>query len=118
MIPEDHTIHTCLDCGYIEGWKENSKTVLFTCKNLNCLATHCTICEKSVIKIRTFHDVLESCLEPSDDEKVHLTKCVELREEKEQFDEAFKLTRGRNCPECGLFGRKDDACTHMTCERC
>ena len=30
----------------------------------------------------------------------------------------MKESTGISCPGCGLFGMKDEACTHMTCEKC
>ena len=48
----------------------------------------------------------------------HLIGCASLRHAKKQFEDAIETGSKMSCPACGLAGRKDDACTHMTCPRC
>jgi hypothetical protein len=45
-------------------------------------------------------------------------KCSALRDEKAAFDEAILSGSGMPCPGCGVIGRKDGMCTHMTCSGC
>jgi hypothetical protein len=45
-------------------------------------------------------------------------KCVELREPKRLIEQAIEEGSNMRCPGCQLAGRKDDACTHMTCTKC
>jgi hypothetical protein len=47
----------------------------------------------------------------------HLS-CVALREEKAAFEKALADGGGQTCPGCGVVGRKDGMCTHMTCQEC
>jgi len=44
--------------------------------------------------------------------------CKKLRFVKAKVDAAIEEGGRMECPSCGLAGRKDDACTHMTCPRC
>ena len=37
---------------------------------------------------------------------------------KAALEEVALAFAARKCPGCGARGMKDDACTHMTCERC
>jgi len=44
--------------------------------------------------------------------------CAKLRKAKQLIEEAIEEGSKMRCPGCNLAGRKDDACTHMTCTRC
>ena len=44
--------------------------------------------------------------------------CHALSEEKAKFDLALAAGNGVACPGCGIVGRKDGMCTHMTCAGC
>ena len=48
----------------------------------------------------------------------HLITCAQLRLPKAIFEEAIECGGKMCCPKCHLAGRKDDACTHMSCPRC
>ncbi|CAM9984107.1 unnamed protein product, partial [Heterosigma akashiwo] len=45
-------------------------------------------------------------------------QCAELSHLREGFEKARTTGEQSACPQCGLKGRKDDACTHMTCASC
>mmetsp|Transcript_12667 Transcript_12667/g.12764 ORF Transcript_12667/g.12764 Transcript_12667/m.12764 type:complete len:86 (+) Transcript_12667:480-737(+) len=44
--------------------------------------------------------------------------CVELYPLKTKIENAIEEGEFRRCPQCGLSGRKDEYCTHMTCSVC
>jgi hypothetical protein len=44
--------------------------------------------------------------------------CRALRTAKAIVERAIDSGSKMSCPGCGLAGRKDDACTHMTCPKC
>ena len=44
--------------------------------------------------------------------------CKALRFAKTKIEQAIEEGSNMQCPGCGLSGRKDDACTHMTCPKC
>ena len=45
-------------------------------------------------------------------------KCYEYKELKAEWETAIEKGIKRSCPNCGIGGHKDDACTHMTCDNC
>jgi len=47
-------------------------------------------------------------------------ECAELASFRKPFRDAATIGKGAKCPnaECGIVGRKDDACTHMRCPKC
>ena len=57
-------------------------------------------------------------VEDDADEATHRARCVELRGYKEMVEKAIESGSQQKCPDCELTGVKDDACTHMVCERC
>lgn len=44
--------------------------------------------------------------------------CQALRVVKLKIEQAIAAGSQMQCPSCGLAGRKDDACTHMSCPKC
>jgi hypothetical protein len=48
----------------------------------------------------------------------HHFKCIELAELKSSIETILGKGAMRRCPTCKLAGRKDTACTHMTCPKC
>jgi len=48
----------------------------------------------------------------------HIVGCASLRDAKEAVDKALEDGSKMPCPVCALAGRKDEACTHMSCPRC
>ena len=48
----------------------------------------------------------------------HLTQCRSYWEEKMRFDTALDAGSTMPCPSCGVQGRKDGMCTHMSCAGC
>lgn len=53
-----------------------------------------------------------------DIEKSPHALCLKLRFSKAKIEEAIEKGSKMECPSCGLAGRKDDACTHMSCPKC
>ena len=44
--------------------------------------------------------------------------CAELNDTKKKIEKAIEDGSKVYCPKCGVGGRKDDACTHMSCVKC
>ncbi len=44
--------------------------------------------------------------------------CAEMAADKAVIEAAIEKGNGMECPHCGLTGRKDSNCTHITCEGC
>jgi hypothetical protein len=49
---------------------------------------------------------------------LHHQKCALFGSVKQIIFDAIERGEKVPCPECGLAGRKDDNCTHMTCPKC
>ena len=45
-------------------------------------------------------------------------RCGELSKMKSDFEAMVEKGQQMECPKCKLAGRKDNACTHMTCPKC
>ena len=45
-------------------------------------------------------------------------ECAELAPSKAIWDKALENGAKVPCPQCGVGGQKDNACTHMTCVKC
>ena len=61
---------------------------------------------------------LSGSIQKYDIEKSPHTMCQKLRSAKKMIEEAIEDGSRMKCPCCGLAGRKDDACTHMSCPKC
>jgi ssDNA-binding Zn-finger/Zn-ribbon topoisomerase 1 len=44
--------------------------------------------------------------------------CIRLLKSKKDLEKAIEEGLSVPCPNCGLRGRKDENCTHMTCPKC
>ena len=112
-LPADNErLDTCPFCSFaiIRG-KDDPK--LFYCFHPDCEKVSCLVCRKACPKIET-----DYC---TDDVLVEMEKhfkCAVLAKDKEIFDRYLESGSKVSCPNCGLAGMKDDACTHMTCPTC
>lgn len=61
---------------------------------------------------------LSGSIQKYDIEKSPHGMCQKLRSAKQMIEEAIEDGSRMKCPCCGLAGRKDDACTHMSCPKC
>jgi hypothetical protein len=75
----------------------------FTCKSKSCKGAFCLKCQTN-LKKDEIRD--HSCY--LDEIEVIYSKVVQILAEK----------ACRKCPNCGKIGRKDLACTHITCDKC
>ncbi|CAJ1435733.1 unnamed protein product [Effrenium voratum] len=97
-------------CGYMEVRAD--KPVLWWCQL--CRRGECQVCNQLLPEgTSTSAEDLDVQLRP------HVVGCAGLREAKRLVDEALeKGQKTMACPNCSLAGRKDEACTHMSCPRC
>lgn len=111
---------SCVNCSYCEIHTDDPP--LFWCRNGACQVVHCTGCSSKLPAIMEEEDV-----EDEEDEEEYMQgqaalmfhlQCSALKNEKALFDEAILSGSGQKCPGCGVVGRKDGACTHMTCSGC
>jgi len=129
-LQADEKIVSCVACEYYEIRSDNP--AIFWCGG--CGTVHCTICKADLPKLTDgdleYQDVDGSDDDDDDDdddyfdagsqqkELIRHLQCSPLRDEKGLFERTVAEGSGVPCPECGVIGRKDAMCTHMTCERC
>ncbi|CAF1445647.1 unnamed protein product [Didymodactylos carnosus] len=104
-LNENECLVHCPFCTYIEIHYDltgDNEPFFLTCKHENCRKTSCLVC-------------LHEC--STDDIAEHL-KCFELKDEKKLIDQAIEKGSRQQCPSCGLSGMKNDACMHMSCQKC
>ena len=112
-LEDGEGIVSCTQCGYFEIRTDHPD--LFFCKAQDCGQGHCCTCKSTLPAID--EDEADDGFE--DDSKQaeilrHLL-CGALKEEKRAFDEALERGSSLPCPSCGVSGRKDGMCTHMSC---
>lgn len=112
---------SCVSCKYSEVHLDDPP--LFFCRNELCGLVHCVECKTAFPALdgdeaEDNEDDTAFFLEQARREK-HLM-CHALRKEKVKFDDAMAKGNGMACPgpNCGIIGRKDGMCTHMTCNSC
>jgi len=76
--------------------------IIFHCPG--CMARSCMICRQRCARRR--------------EQEWHLLHCPNVGELRNELTEIIGHGGQRACPNCGESGRKDDACTHITCPRC
>jgi TRIAD3 protein (E3 ubiquitin-protein ligase RNF216) len=137
-ISSDEKFQCCPHCKYFEIWMKESSANFFYCKNPKCKKLTCSVCIKDVQLPETdkhldYFELESLMLEESlgdDDEETYEEslarsdgifyhfKCGLMKEKKESIEKIIEKGAKRRCPSCKLSGRKDDACTHMTCPKC
>ena len=112
FLAEDERLDCCPFCTFavIRGKHDSN---LFYCEHPECRKTSCLICRKACPKIDNDY-CSDEIIEEMDK---HFT-CAALADDKQQFEHYLELGQKVPCPNCGLAGMKDDACTHMTCPTC
>jgi len=103
-LKEGEELIECKDCGLFEVVTDDP--VLWWCPHCHCGA--CRVCNKDLPTGANKYDI---------DKSSH-KKCAQLREPKRLIEQAIEEGSKMRCPGCQLAGRKDDACTHMTCTKC
>ena len=94
----------CKECGLFEVVSDDP--VLWWCPHCDCGT--CRVCNKDILTGKDKYNIFQS---PHNN-------CVTLREPKALIEQAIEEGSKMRCPSCKLAGRKDDACTHMTCTKC
>ena len=110
----EEILQRCPHCSYYEIWPANNGAMFFECRNDACLRVTCTVCNRTV-------SALNKVSYPIDMEEAiytHGTRCFANKELKERWDKCLKDGQNMYCPKCGYGGRKDLACTHISCTRC
>ena len=108
------SMHKCGSCGYYEVRCDDP--VVWFCKG--CRAGACLVCNKALPAALVVDGVLQVDGADSLEIEGHLIACARLRVPKTIFEDAIERGGKMHCPKCNLAGRKDDACTHMSCPRC
>ena len=112
LLGADERLDSCPFCSFaVIRSKDDPK--LFFCAHPDCGKMSCLICRKACPTITNEYCSDEVLLEMDK----HFT-CAVLAKDKEIFDRYLELGSKVPCPQCGLAGMKDDACTHMTCPTC
>eukprot|EP01038_Epipyxis_sp_PR26KG_P011032 gene11032-14813_t len=119
-LQEDEKMANCPFCSYFEVWPKAMTGMEFLfCRNEPCLKSSCFHCKVQCQppKEDGYEDDEFNNSTDSSAFIYHL-ECAELSPYKEEIENAIHLGAGVVCPNCQHFGRKDDACTHMTCVSC
>ena len=137
-IAVDEKTQSCPHCKYFEIWMKSNSSNFFYCKNSACKKVTCSVCYRDVFFPNTDshsdYNELESLmmkdlyLDDNEDQYeqslmksegiFHHFACEELKVLKESIEKVIDKGEKRRCPKCKLAGRKDNACTHMTCPKC
>jgi hypothetical protein len=118
QVGPDEAVRQCPKCPYFEVWKRNEGMTFMSCKS--CKRGSCTICKGS-IRIPPRGEIHDDDwdLEANDaNSYVFHMECAHLAPYLKAFQDALEEGTGTRCPSCGFLGRKDDACTHITCPSC
>jgi len=95
----------CPECEFFEV-QPSPGSVIWWCRA--CDFGTCFVCNKGLPPDVYKYDIAKS---------PHAV-CKALRFAKTKIEQAIEAGSKMQCPACGLAGRKDDACTHMTCAKC
>mmetsp|Transcript_27182 Transcript_27182/g.24065 ORF Transcript_27182/g.24065 Transcript_27182/m.24065 type:complete len:132 (+) Transcript_27182:225-620(+) len=104
----------CPFCKSFEIWPKIKNSHCFICPNEACKMSSCTICCKKIELPEGYKSSKENSEELDKILSTIHKDCVRFRELKGIWEQALEKGRKRFCPECGIGGIKDDACTHMT----
>jgi len=111
FLEENEIVISCPFCDYWEINTKDEGMILFFCKNNSCKKGSCIFCHKNIP-----YSIDGDQLDEKEAEK-HF-QCAELFPYKKIWDDALSQGAKIPCPKCGVGGRKDNACTHMTCVKC
>ena len=114
-LQEGESLFSCVNCQYSEIRVDSPP--LFFCQHPGCQTVHCGGCKKKFPPLDEEDDDDDAFAEGQNERVRHLM-CHELRAEKAAFDKAMAAGNGMPCPGCGVIGRKDGMCTHMSCSGC
>ena len=117
-IDENDQVVNCPFCNYFEIWSKLCTSNFFYCKKEGCKKGSCSICHKEFKVPSSDYNIPSTELEEVKTGMISHTKCYEYKQIKEDWDKAIDMGVKRCCPNCGIGGLKNDACTHMTCNNC
>ena len=116
ILNDDEVIASCPFCTYFEINTKDQGRLLFLCKQNECCKTSCIWCKKLIKNKDDISDDVKYDMD-QDDVEQHF-ECAQLAPHKAKWDKAISDGTVLPCPNCGLAGQKDNACTHMTCLKC
>eukprot|EP01084_Bolivina_argentea_P291539 501069_1 len=114
FLDENEIVVSCPFCDYFEINTNDPGRLLFICQSDSCRKSSCFWCKK-LIKNNS-DDEKKIDMDQSDVESHFI--CAQLAPIKQKWDKALSDGNTRSCPECGISGMKNNACTHMTCVAC
>ena len=131
VVGPDDILCQCPFCNFAEIRRTDKTSLMFVfCGRDSCKKRSCIVCKREVIddNLDSEDDDEDDCQNDSDINgdnneyhykrlKFHM-KCSELALFKEKFDKIIESSTGVRCPGCGIIGRKDNACNHMSCLNC
>ncbi|CAF1357770.1 unnamed protein product [Adineta steineri] len=112
LLDEDERLDNCPFCCFAVIRTIHDPNYIY-CQHAECGIMSCLICRKACPKFRNMY-----CTDEEFTELQQHFKCSDLADDKHMFDQYLELGQKVPCPNCGLAGMKDDACTHMTCPTC
>ncbi|CAF1220169.1 unnamed protein product [Rotaria magnacalcarata] len=112
FLDEDERLDDCPFCTNAVIRNVNA-SYIFYCDHPECGKVSCLICRKACPKFEDDYATDELIAEM---EKHFI--CAALADDKRELDRYVELGQKVPCPNCGLAGMKDGACTHMTCPKC
>ncbi|CAF1145417.1 unnamed protein product [Adineta steineri] len=122
ILKDNEELIYCAFCSYVEIRVKSPGAQFMFCKHQGCGKTSCLICLHKVTMLEENYDDIDDEeyeeYENNIEEIEKHFKCAELGEAKKIVEMAIENGQKVPCPECGLAGMKDDACTHMTCPEC
>eukprot|EP00475_Leptophrys_vorax_P003663 TRINITY_DN12149_c0_g1_i2.p1 TRINITY_DN12149_c0_g1~~TRINITY_DN12149_c0_g1_i2.p1 ORF type:complete len:402 (-),score=94.37 TRINITY_DN12149_c0_g1_i2:1133-2239(-) len=86
-----------------ENSNQGGTSQFFVCKNLFCDGAYCLRCESFLKK---------------EDMQHHFCKLSEVDKLYLKILDTLAESSTMKCPSCGAAGKKDLACTHITCDKC
>ena len=125
-ISNDEKWLTCAYCDYKEIGDFDD--IFLLCKKPSCSQLTCLICHKTISysadniisfkSLKSNQTSLKMMIENINEEiKIH-EKCSEYSSLILKIQKQLEDSTSRKCPHCNHRGRKDEFCTHITCENC
>lgn len=99
---EGESLYTCTKCDVMVINIDSVGEVFFECPH--CKACYCLTCNE--------------CCNNASQREPHVLECPLLGELKTAVEKVICDGGSQSCPACGLSGRKDGNCTHITCPKC
>jgi len=112
----------CPNCPYREIRETSNDPLFIFCRGEVCGKQYCYWCFKEVTP-ESIDEYQDDNMDDDEMENHEISKhmaCWEFGPLKKKVEAIIQDNMKRFCPnpECGLTGRKDDNCTHMSCPQC